>query len=91
MPITEYEVQTNSRLEAALKVKERQTNDLLDMIGGIRESLIRLRGEVPTAGDEEKLSPPPCGILERLERELAREERAIMELRDMQAELRALI
>lgn len=91
MPITEYEVQTNSRLEAALKVKERQTNDLLDMIGGIRESLIRLRGEVPTTGDEEKLSPPPCGILERLERELAREERAIMELRDMQAELRALI
>lgn len=91
MPITEYEVQTNSRLEAALKVKERQTNDLLEMIGGIREALIRLRGEVPTACDEDKLSPPPCGILERLERELAREERAIMELRDMQAELRALI
>lgn len=91
MPIAEYEVQTNSRLEAALKVKERQTNDLLDMIGGIRESLIRLRGEVPTTCDEEKLLPPSCGILERFERELAREERAIIELRDMQAELRALI
>lgn len=91
MPITDYEVQNNSRLEAALKVKERQTNDLLEMIGGIREALIRLRGEVPEPDVGEKISPPPCGILERFERELAREERAIIELRDMQAELRALI
>jgi hypothetical protein len=91
MAINDYEIQSNSRLEAALKVKQRQTDDLYEIIGGIREALIRLRGEVPTTADEEKLSPPPCGILERLERELAREERAIIELRDMQAELRALI
>ena len=91
MSITDYDVQNNSRLEAALMVKERQTNDLLEIIGGIRETLIRLRGEVPTTGDEEKLSPPSCGILEHFEREIAREERAIIELRDMQAELRALI
>jgi hypothetical protein len=91
MAIGDYEMQSNSRLEAALKVKERQTDDLYEMIGGIREALIRLRGEVPTARDEDKLAPPSCGILERFERELAREERAIIELRDMQAELRALI
>ena len=91
MAISDNEIQSNSRLEAALKVKQRQTDDLYEIIGGIREALIRLRGEVPVEDEQDKLSPPPCGILERFERELAREERAIIELRDMQAELRALI